>query len=41
MEQEVQREVSEAEQVRDFTRVRELLLLKAGINRQIENVGAS
>jgi DNA primase len=37
----VQRELSEAEQVRDFTRVRELLQLKAGINRQIENVGAS
>jgi len=37
----VQRELSEAEQVRDFTRVRELLQLKAGINRQIENVGVS
>ena len=40
-EQQIQREVSEAEQVNDFTRVRELLQLKAGINRQIENVGVS
>jgi DNA primase len=40
-EQEVQREVSEAAQVKDLDRVRELLQLKAGINRQIENVGVS
>jgi len=40
-EQEVQREVSEAAQVKDFERVFRLFELQRGIKKQIENVGAS